>query len=48
MKDFDAIKDLWQQSNPAEQKTTDLQAITRQAKDTKAKLMRPLLISSII
>lgn len=48
MKDFDAIKDLWQQSNPAEQKTTDLQAITRQAKDTKAKLMRPLFISSII
>ncbi len=47
MKDFDAIKDLWQQSKPAEQKSVDLQAITRQAKDTKAKLMRPLLIGSI-
>lgn len=47
MKDFDAIKDLWQQSKPAEQKSIDLQAITRQAKDTKAKLMRPLLIGSI-
>lgn len=47
MKDFDAIKDLWQQSKPAEEKSVDLQAITRQAKDTKAKLMRPLLIGSI-
>lgn len=47
MKDFDALKDLWQQSKPAEQKSVDLQAITRQSKDTKAKLMRPLLIGSI-
>ncbi len=47
MKDFDALKDLWQQSKPAEQKTVDLSAIARQAKDTKEKLMRPLFIGSI-
>ena len=47
MKDFDALKDLWQQSKPAEQKSVNLQAITHQSKDTKAKLMRPLLIGSI-
>ncbi len=47
MKDFNAIKDLWQQSKPAEEKTVDLSAIARQAKDTKEKLMRPLFIGSI-
>lgn len=48
MKDFDAIKDLWQQAKPAEQKTVDLQAITRQSKDTRTKLFRQLLIGGII
>ncbi len=47
MKDFDAIKDLWQQSKPAEQKSVDLQAITRQAKDTRTKLFRQLLFGGI-
>lgn len=48
MKEFDAIKDLWQHSEPNEQNTLDLQAITHQSKDTKEKLMRPLFIGSII
>lgn len=48
MKDFDAIKDLWQQSKPAEQKTVDLAAITRQSKDTRTKLFRQLLFGGII
>ena len=47
MKDFDALKDLWQQSKPAEQKTVDLQAITRQSKDTRTKLFRQLLFGGI-
>jgi len=47
MKDFDAIKDLWQQSKPTEQNKVDLSAITRLSKDTKSKLMRPMLFSSI-
>lgn len=48
MKDFDAIKDLWQQSKPAEQKTVDTQAIARQSKDTRTKLFRQLLFGGII
>ena len=47
MKDFDAIKDLWQQSKPAEQKAVDMQAITRQSKDTRTKLFRQLLFGGI-
>lgn len=47
MKDFDAIKNLWQQSNPAEQKAVDLSAITRQSKDTRTKLFRQLLFGGI-
>jgi len=48
MKDFDAIKDLWQQATAAEQKTVDLSAITRQSKDTKTKLFRQLFFGGII
>lgn len=47
MKDFDAIKNLWQQSKPAEQKAVDLSAIARQSKDTRTKLFRQLLFGGI-
>lgn len=47
MKDFNALKDLWQQAKPTEQKAVDLSAITRQSKDTRTKLFRQLLFGGI-
>jgi hypothetical protein len=47
MKDFNALKDMWQQAKPTEQKAVDLSAITRQSKDTKTKLFRQLLFGGI-
>ncbi len=48
MKDFDAIKDLWQQSDPAEKNKIDAATLIKQSASSKNKLMREKLIAAIL
>lgn len=48
MKDFDAIKNLWQQSDPAVKNKIDAAMLIKQSASSKNKLMREKLIAAIL
>jgi len=48
MKDFDAIKEMWQQQPPAEKNNIDLPSLSKKTADAKTKLMRQQLRGGLV